>query len=187
MNLTTKDIETLVKPLNQPLTSTEVIHLFKPILDTKCPFANLDLLGKKIGQLHSTNPDNLLKILDTLIEHNVIGSYVIAGQALISLLPHDFERALTKSKEYIITGDTWYVCDIIGERCIGHALVNYFDHTVVWLQKLFEHVRATSSTSFSMCFFILSLHEVGHVEGHILHNDKDISTIIGIKTIRKHI
>ncbi len=138
MNLTTKDIETLVKPLNQPLTSTEVIHLFKPILDTKCPFANLDLLGRKIGHLHSNNPDNLLKILDTLIEYNVIGSYVIAGQALISLLPHDFERALTKSKEYIITGDTWYMCDIIGERCIGHAVVNYFDHTVVWLQKFFE-------------------------------------------------
>lgn len=139
MNPTTHDIENLVKTLSQPLSATEIIPLFKPILDAKCPFTKLDVLGRKIGNLHSDNPDHLLKILDTLIEYNAMGSYVIAGQALISLLSHDLERALTKSKEYIIIGDTWYVCDIIGERSIGHALVNHFDCTVIWLQKFFEH------------------------------------------------
>ncbi len=34
-----------------------------------------------------------------------------------------------------IKGDKWYVCDIIGERSIGQALVDYFDETLPWLEK----------------------------------------------------
>ncbi|MBU7016143.1 MAG: DNA alkylation repair protein [Theionarchaea archaeon] len=42
---------------------------------------------------------------------------------------------MEKSREYIIKGDTWYVCDIIGERSLGHALVNSFDKSLPWFKK----------------------------------------------------
>lgn len=64
-----------------------------------------------------------------------MGSFVVAGQALIKFLPYDFKEVMEKSKEYIIKGNTWYVCDIIGERSIGYALVEYFEETFPWLEK----------------------------------------------------
>ncbi|EMJ81976.1 hypothetical protein LEP1GSC016_1898 [Leptospira borgpetersenii serovar Hardjo-bovis str. Sponselee] len=34
-----------------------------------------------------------------------------------------FEQSLKKAVEYIIFGDEWYVCNIIGERVMGYFLL----------------------------------------------------------------
>jgi len=115
--------------------NTSTIQILKPLLNTKYPFPKLDLLGKEISQSSTGEPDNFLKILDEIVDYNVMGGFVVVGQALIPLLENDFEKVMTKSREYIVKGDKWYVCNIIGERSLGQALVKYFDKTLPW----FEH------------------------------------------------
>lgn len=198
MNPSTREIEDLAQALNQPLPPDEIISLLHPLLDTKCPFTKLDLLGRKIGHLHTTHPDRLLTLLDTLVTYNAMGSYVIAGQALVSLLPQDLEKALTKSREYIIAGDTWYVCDIIGERSIGHALVHHFDHTIIWLRTFLEDENrwARRSAGVAIHFFskrVTTRPEktkilLGIMEPFIEEKQIDVVKGIGwgLKTIGKH-
>ena len=117
----------------------EVVELLKSLLDGKCPFSKLDLLGREIGQAgaaaNSNRREKFLEAFDRIIVHNAMGGYVIVGQALIYFLENNLEEVMEKSREYIIKGDKWYVCDIIGERSVGQALVNHFDETVPWLGK----------------------------------------------------
>ena len=110
----------------------------KPLLDTKCPFSKLDLLGKEIGQISKIYPQKIIGFLDQIIDYNAMGSFVIVGQALISFLENNFEDVMQKSREYIIRGDKWYVCDIIGERSLGQALIYYFDETIPWLEEFLK-------------------------------------------------
>lgn len=118
----------------------DVVQLLKPVLDSKCPFANLDRLGKEIGtsSIASGELSKVIEAFDSIVDYNAMGGYVIVGQALIWFLPHRFETVMEKSREYIIKGNVWYVCDIIGERSLGHALVSEFDKTLVWLEKFIK-------------------------------------------------
>jgi 3-methyladenine DNA glycosylase AlkD len=106
----------------------------KPILNTKCAFSKLDKLGNLIGTKAKNNPAAFLEAFDCIIETQAMGGFVVVGEALASLLETDFESAMQKSREYIIKGATWYVCDIIGERSIGKAVVNHFDKTLPYLE-----------------------------------------------------
>ena len=110
----------------------------KLILDGKCSFSKLDLIGKIIGHKLKDSPELVVKGFDILIQYNKMGSYVISGQGLTQLLPEHIDLVMEKSSQYIIFGDKWYVCDIIGERSIGKSLVDYFDITVPWIEKFLE-------------------------------------------------
>ena len=128
-----------------------LIQLLKEVLDQKCPFSLLDALGKEIGQAGANLPQRFSQACDAIIAYNAMGSYVVVGQALICFLPTQFDTVMEKSCEYIITGDTWYVCDIIGERSIGYALVNHFDKTLPWIRKFLQDdntwVKRTAGTA----------------------------------------
>jgi len=106
------------------------IQTLKPLLDARCPFSKLDFLGKEIGQSGIDANDNFFKAFDEIIDYNAMGGFVVVGQALIQFLENDFEKVMNKSREYIIKGNEWYVCDIIGERSLGQALVNHFNKTI---------------------------------------------------------
>lgn len=110
----------------------------KPILNSKCPFYKLDLIGKRIGHKLKDSPEIVVKGFDNLILYNKMGSYVISGQGLTELLPEHIDLVMEKSRQYIIFGDKWYVCDILGERSIGKSLVDYFDITLPWIEKFLE-------------------------------------------------
>jgi 3-methyladenine DNA glycosylase AlkD len=112
------------------------IKTLTPLLDTKCPFSKLDLLGREIGRAGLSDPPRFFEAFDAIIEYNAMGSFVIVGQALIPFLEGSFDQVMTKSREYIVRGDAWYVCDIIGERSLGQALVDYFGRTLPWLDRL---------------------------------------------------
>ena len=63
---------------------------------------------------------------------------MVIGEALVSFLDTDFEAAMQKSREYIIKGATWYVCDIIGERSLGKAVVKHFEKTLLYLKNFLD-------------------------------------------------
>lgn len=110
----------------------------KPILTTKCPFHKLDLLGKEIGQAGIHQSRQFFRAFDEIVDYGAMGGYVIVGQALCCFLKDNFEMVMRKSREYIIKGDVWYVCDIIGERSLGTAVVSYFNESIPWFKRFLE-------------------------------------------------
>ncbi len=120
---------------NQAQTAADTL---KPLLNTKCAFSKLDKLGNLIGTKAKNNPDPFLKAFDCIIESQAMGGFVVVGEALATLLDTDFDAVMQKSREYIIKGATWYVCDIIGERSIGKAVVGHFELTLPYLSVFLE-------------------------------------------------
>ena len=65
--------------------------------------------------------------------------YVIVATVLKNRLNTDLTQSFEKAVEYFIEGDEWYVCDIIGERVFGVGLLDHFDETFPYLEKIAEH------------------------------------------------
>ncbi|MCL5011200.1 MAG: DNA alkylation repair protein [Patescibacteria group bacterium] len=176
----------------------EVVKILKPLLDTKCPFIKLDLLGKEIGRAGTSQPQKFFKSFDEIIDYNAMGGFVIVGQALIPFLEKDFEAVMQRSREYIIKGNEWYVCDIIGERSLGQALVDYFDKTCSWLKKFLqdENKWVKRSTGIAVHFFSKRVLDepvkteklLMLIEPYIEEKQRDIVKGIGwgLKTIGRH-
>ncbi|MBU7013388.1 MAG: DNA alkylation repair protein, partial [Theionarchaea archaeon] len=174
------------------------LDALKPILDEKCPFSRLDLLGKQIGQLGVNEHKKLFAAFDEIIRYNTMGSYVVVSQALIWFLPSHLESVMRKSKEYIIRGDTWYVCDIIGERSLGHAVVNHFDEMLPWLERYLDDENRWVKRSMGVAIHFFSKRVVDQpektrklldaLEPHITEKQVDVVKGIGwgLKTIGKH-
>lgn len=116
----------------------EAFQLIKPVLDQKVWFPDLDSIGLNLGQKNLDRKADLFTFLDKIVEYNAMGSYVIASKALIPFLEDSFEEVIEKTKEYIIKGDVWHVCDNTSERSLGQALVDYFDKTVPVLEKFLK-------------------------------------------------
>jgi 3-methyladenine DNA glycosylase AlkD len=141
MNLSKEEINEIAEnAAKYLLENNEILFLetLKPILDDKCAFSKLDMLGGTLGYKLKYSPDVLIKGFDILVNYNKMGGYVVLGQGLIQLLPENLDIVMKKSREYIILGDKWYVCDIIGERSIGQSLVDHFDITIPWIEKFLE-------------------------------------------------
>jgi len=111
-------------------------EVLNPILDAKVPFPLLDEMGKTLGEAAKLSPQKYLGVFDEIFARGKMGGYVILGQALGRLLDVEFEASLSKAKEYIAKGAEWYICDIIGERVFGPALVNHFEKTLPYLEGL---------------------------------------------------
>ncbi len=121
--------------LNNLEAATETL---KPLLNAECSFAKLDKLGTLIGSKVKEDPAKFLAAFDRIIDSQAMGGFVVVSEALVSFLDVNFDAAMQKSREYIIKGATWYVCDIIGERSIGKAAVKYFDRTLPFLKDFLE-------------------------------------------------
>ena len=78
-------------------------------------------------------------VLEQLIALNRIGSYVVAGMMLQLRLEHAFRDSLDKAAMYMIRGDEWYVCDIIGERVMGYALLTKPEQMLPVLREMAGH------------------------------------------------
>ncbi|MGC1122987.1 MAG: DNA alkylation repair protein [Candidatus Methanofastidiosia archaeon] len=173
-------------------------RVLKPVLDEKCPFSRLDLLGKRIGQAGVDEHEKFLAAFDEITEYNAMGSYVIVGQALIWFLPSHLESVMKKSREYIIKGDTWYVCDIIGERSLGYAVVNHFDEILPWLERFLNDENRWVKRSAGVAIHFFSKRVVDQpektqkllhmLEPHITEKQIDVVKGIGwgLKTIGRH-
>lgn len=76
---------------------------------------------------------------DQLFARHTIGGNVLIGTILRLHLPDSLDFCLDKTKDYLIEGDVWYVCDILSERVPGRALLQDFDRTFERFQTDFIH------------------------------------------------
>ncbi len=67
------------------------------------------------------------------------GGNVILGMMLQIRLIDNFKQSIEKATEYVSNADVWYVCDIIGERVFGYALLNWPVKTIPEIKRLSNH------------------------------------------------
>ncbi|MCW4016920.1 MAG: hypothetical protein NWF06_11160 [Candidatus Bathyarchaeota archaeon] len=140
--ITQKDKEGLWKVLN-------------PVLDAKVPFPLLDEIGKSLGTAGKLDKTRYFRVFDEIVATKKMGGYVIVGQALACFLETELEASIQKATKVIIEGKTWYVCDIVGERVFGQALVSYFEAAVLVLERMtsLENQEVKRSIGVAVHFF----------------------------------
>jgi 3-methyladenine DNA glycosylase AlkD len=130
-------------------------QVLNPVLDAKVSFPLLDEIGKQLGQAGKLGKRRYFAVFDSIIETEKMGGYVIVGQGLAQFFDADLEASVLKAKEAIIKGKTWYVCDILGERVFGQALVDCFDGALDVLEEMVaeENQAVRRSLGVSVHFF----------------------------------
>lgn len=139
MNIITSkaEIKKIIEKLSvvyntQPSEFINTLHnliLKKKIKFPLLEYASLELVKIIPGK-------NQTEITDKIVQLDEIGSYVLAGKILQSRITEHYSESFSKACEYIILGDKWYVCDIIGERVMGHGLLTQPEKTIPVLKKL---------------------------------------------------
>lgn len=82
---------------------------------------------------------DLLTACKQIIECRTIGGNVIAGIILQKHTEKNLAKAFALATDYILYGNEWYCCDIIGERVMGAALLKRPEKTIPLLKKLAKH------------------------------------------------
>lgn len=67
------------------------------------------------------------------------GGNVILGSLLQLRMEFHYENSISKAAEYISKAHIWYVCDIIGERVFGHALLHHYSNAIQDYKKLINN------------------------------------------------
>jgi hypothetical protein len=99
----------------------------------KIKFPFLEYATIKISELI---PDkSQIDFLNEITAHKALGGNVVAGKMLQLRMEKYFKPSFEKAVEYIIAGNEWYVCDIIGERVMGHGLLFFPEQTIPVLKK----------------------------------------------------
>lgn len=133
-----------VKRLTEEITSsknnslTELVEQINYLfLEKKIRFPLLEFAAK---ELYKIVPEkDQIKVTDKIIELHTIGGNVLAGIILQLRLKSHFTESHHKAIEYVIKEDLWYVCDIIGERVLGHSLLNDPEETIPLLKSYTNH------------------------------------------------
>lgn len=107
------------------------------LLKRKIKFPVLEYASEQFFRFIPLNKQ--INFLDDVISFDEIGSYVIAGKILQFRSNKAIKESFTKAVEYIIKGDKWYVCDIIGERVMGNSLLVEPVKTIPYLTKFTKH------------------------------------------------
>lgn len=112
-------------------------YLHKNLLQKKVKFPLLEYGAKLMAAQIPLKEQP--QIIDAIVKLNEIGSYVLAGTLLQLHLEKGINKPIQQASDYIVLGDAWYVCDIVGERVMGHALLTEPDKTIPVLKKLATH------------------------------------------------
>ncbi|GAA5035779.1 DNA alkylation repair protein [Marivirga lumbricoides] len=100
-----------------------VEKLHEVILSQKVKFPLLEYCAHKMFDF-LPDTEHIL-VCDKIESLKTEGGNVLIGKILQLRLVVDFDLSIEKAAEYISKADIWYVCDIIGERVFGYALLNY--------------------------------------------------------------
>jgi hypothetical protein len=106
----------------------------KYLLQEKIKFPLLEFATLEI--LKHVNKKDYIAFADAIILKKRLGGNVLAGIILQELLKDSVVLSFGKASEYMVDGNEWYVCDIIGERVMGHGLLNYPDKAIPLLKEL---------------------------------------------------
>lgn len=80
-----------------------------------------------------------LRFCDEVAALHTIGGNVLIGILLQKRLDENLSQSFAKAAEYIEGGEQWYVCDIIGERVFGYALLHQPERAWPEIVKLSTH------------------------------------------------
>lgn len=119
---------------NIKLLAKEVNNI---LLTEKIKFPVLEHCGVELYK--TLNPKDHIAFADFLTEPKEMGSWVVVGKLLQCRQEEHFDESLNKAAEYIIAGNEWYVCDIVGERVMGHGLLTYPDKIIPMLKRFTNH------------------------------------------------
>jgi len=111
--------------------------LHDALLKKKVRFPLLEYAAKEIAVAIPNAAQ--IDITDRIIELREMGGQVLVGMILQLRLSQDFQLSVSKACDYIRFGNEWYVCDIIGERVLGYALLTMPDKTIPLLRQLAVH------------------------------------------------
>jgi 3-methyladenine DNA glycosylase AlkD len=114
-------------------------HFHQTILAHKVKFPLLEYCAKTLFE--ALNSSDQLRLCDEICKRKTEGGNVILGIILQLRLPADYEGSIEKARAYIADADEWYVCDIIGERVWGVALLTQFDRMI----ETFKHLGSDKS------------------------------------------
>ena len=91
-----------------------------------------------VAHLYFENIEDELQIQfgDLLESKKLEGGNVILGILLQNRMDFHYQESIDKATEYISQANAWYVCDIIGERVFGHALLHHFQSAIEDYQRL---------------------------------------------------
>lgn len=201
IDLTKEKIENISKNVTSQIKKEEyliAVSKLSVILKSKVPFSKLDKIGVSIGKALIKDYQKISKFVDQLVKTDAMGSYVIASSALRPQIKKNLDAMLTQTKEIIIKGDVWHVCDNVSERTLGPALVQDFDKTLPHLHSFLSdnNLWIKRSAGVAIHFFNkrvrdrkdLSLKLLLAVEPYIEMKQKDVVKGIGwgIKTTGKY-
>ena len=114
---------------------TACVHaLAENILAHKVKFPLLEFCG--IGLYDLLPEQDHIAFCDQLAQLHTMGGNVILGIILQKRLGSNFSQSFEKARAYISLGEQWYVCDIIGERVFGYALLTEPEKALPLFRKL---------------------------------------------------
>jgi hypothetical protein len=132
-----QEIRQIIASIDKSTADSWTDSIQQKLFSHKIRFPLLEFAAREIyPQLSKTER---FIFLEKLPDTRMPGSYVFAGIFLQWYLDEDYEDAIRRSVSYMITGNEWYVCDIIGERVQGHALLTQPEKTMDTLKKLAVH------------------------------------------------
>lgn len=111
--------------------------VYERVLLHKVKFPLLEYCAEDIYKLLPSEIQ--IYFCDAIEKLKTEGGNVILGKILQLRLAQHFSQSLKKTTEYISKADIWYVCDIIGERVFGYALLHYPDKMLPEYKKLSSH------------------------------------------------
>lgn len=83
--------------------------------------------------------DEQITFCDLLESKKREGGNVILGIMLQNRMDFHYKESIRKTTEYVSQAHIWYICDIIGERVYGHALLHHFSKAIKDYEKLIHH------------------------------------------------
>ncbi len=113
------------------------LQLHHQLLEKKVKFPLLEYAAIEIFSFLDESLH--IPVCDAISHHKTIGGNVILGILLKQRLPEHFEESLAKATEYIVAGKEWYVSDIIGERVLGNAILQFPEKALPALWHLSKH------------------------------------------------
>ncbi|WP_104385893.1 DNA alkylation repair protein [Sphingobacterium sp. HMA12] len=117
--------------------NTLLIGIQEGLLKKKVSFPLLEYAAKEIVTWIPENDQTIF--IDALVATDEMGSYVMAGMVLQLQLPLMLEQSILKACGYMVIGGQWHICDIVGERVLGHALLTFPEKTTSLLEQLARH------------------------------------------------
>ncbi|MGE8711737.1 DNA alkylation repair protein [Leptospira interrogans] len=128
-----KEIKLILSKLSDSDESLWIFIIESELLKKKIKFPLLEFVGK---ELYFKIPEmNQIYFTDQIIKLGHMGGYVISAIILQLRMEKHFEQSLNKAVEYILLGNEWYVCDIIGERIMGYFLLKEPEKTLPILKN----------------------------------------------------